>query len=97
MATKATYGMATLGIHGSSQKDAHGSPHTPIYNTTTFTFPSTADLLDVVDGRPRKIRVTCDKPLDDPSIVFLQWKDRSLQLFALPPVGESREVKYFSE
>ena len=31
--------------------DAHGSPHTPIYNTTTFKFPSTTDLLDVVDGR----------------------------------------------
>jgi hypothetical protein len=58
---------------------------------------ATIEVLDVVDGRPRKIRVTCDKPLDDPSIVFLQWKDRSLQLFVLPPVGESREVKYFSE
>ncbi len=53
MATKPTYGMATLGIHGSSQKDAHGSPHTPIYNTTTFAFPSTAALLDVADGRKR--------------------------------------------
>jgi len=53
LATKPTYGMATLGIHGSSQKDAHGSPHTPIYNTTTFAFPSTAALLDVADGRKR--------------------------------------------
>ncbi|MBK7421816.1 MAG: aminotransferase class I/II-fold pyridoxal phosphate-dependent enzyme [Propionivibrio sp.] len=43
--------MATRAIHGSSGKDAHGSPHTPIYNTTTFAFSSTADLLDVVDGR----------------------------------------------
>ena len=43
--------MATRAIHGSSGKDAHGSPHTPIYNTTTFAFSSTVDLLDVVDGR----------------------------------------------
>ena len=43
--------LSTLAIHGSSQRDAHGSPHTPIYNTTTFGFPSTAALLDVVDGR----------------------------------------------
>ncbi len=28
-----------------------GSPHTPIFNTTTFGFESTADVLDVVEGR----------------------------------------------
>jgi len=43
--------LATCAIHGSSSKDAHGSPHTPIYNTTTFAFSSTADLLDVIDGK----------------------------------------------
>ncbi len=43
--------LATRAIHGTTQHDAHGSPHVPIYNTTTFAFPSTADLLDVVDGR----------------------------------------------
>jgi cystathionine gamma-synthase len=43
--------LSTRAIHGHSGKDAHGSPHTPIYNTTTFAFASTADLLDVVDGR----------------------------------------------
>jgi cystathionine gamma-synthase len=45
------YALATRAIHGSTLKDAHGSPHLPIYNTTTFAFASTADLLDVVDGR----------------------------------------------
>jgi cystathionine gamma-synthase len=44
-------GLATRAIHGHDVQDAYGSPHTPIYNTTTFAFPSTADLLDVVDGR----------------------------------------------
>ena len=43
--------LATRAIHGSSMTDQHGSPHMPIYNTTTFGFPSTAALLDVVDGR----------------------------------------------
>ncbi len=46
-----TQGIATRAIHAVTQRDAHGSPHTPIYNTTTFAFSSTADLLDVVDGR----------------------------------------------
>ena len=43
--------LATRAIHGSTLKDAHGSPHLPVYTTTTFAFASTADLLDVVDGR----------------------------------------------
>lgn len=43
-------GLATRAIHGSRQRDAHGSPYTPIYNTTTFGFASTADLLAVIDG-----------------------------------------------
>ncbi len=44
-------GLSTRTIHGHGFKDAHGSPHLPVYDTTTFAFQSTADLLDVVDGR----------------------------------------------
>lgn len=44
-------GLSTRTIHGHSFEDAHGSPHLPVYDTTTFAFKSTADLLDVVDGR----------------------------------------------
>ncbi|MDZ4254892.1 MAG: aminotransferase class I/II-fold pyridoxal phosphate-dependent enzyme [Sulfuritalea sp.] len=44
-------GLSTRCVHAGEITDAHGSPHTPIYNTTTFKFPSTADLLDVVEGR----------------------------------------------
>lgn len=51
MKPKLPSALATRAIHGSSAKDAHGSPYVPIYNTTTFAFPSTADLLEVVDGK----------------------------------------------
>ena len=51
MTTDSRHTLATRAIHGSTLKDAHGSPHLPLYNTTTFAFASTADLLDVVDGR----------------------------------------------
>lgn len=44
-------GLATRAIHGSTAKDAYGSPYVPVYNTTTFSFPSSAALLDVVEGR----------------------------------------------
>jgi cystathionine gamma-synthase len=44
-------GLSTQCVHAGEIADAHGSPHTPIYNTTTFRFASTADVLDVVDGR----------------------------------------------
>lgn len=45
--------LATRAIHGHTADDAYGSPYPPIYNTTTFGFDSTADLLDVIDGRTR--------------------------------------------
>lgn len=51
MTESSKHGMSTRTIHGQSFKDAHGSPHLPVYDTTTFAFKSTADLLDVVDGR----------------------------------------------
>ncbi len=46
-----TQGLSTRCVHAGELADAHGSPHTPIYTTTTFKFPTTADLLDVVDGK----------------------------------------------
>lgn len=38
-------------IHAGEIEDAFGSPHTPLYDTTTFKFDTTQDLLDVVEGR----------------------------------------------
>ena len=38
----AEYGFTTNAIHGSSQKDGNGALITPIYNTSTFIFDSTA-------------------------------------------------------
>jgi cystathionine gamma-synthase len=43
--------LSTICVHTGESKDAHGSPHTPIYNTTTFAFDSTKHILDVVEGR----------------------------------------------
>ena len=51
MTERSKPGLSTRSIHSQSFKDAHGSPHLPVYDTTTFAFDSTADLLDVVDGR----------------------------------------------
>ncbi|HZW13666.1 MAG TPA: PLP-dependent aspartate aminotransferase family protein [Noviherbaspirillum sp.] len=51
MKNKEMPALATRAIHGSSRKDAFGSPYTPIYNTTTFSFPSSSALQDVVEGR----------------------------------------------
>jgi cystathionine gamma-synthase len=56
MTDKHPQALATRVIHGdpettNSHQDVHGSPYTPVYTTTTFAFPSTADLLDVVEGR----------------------------------------------
>lgn len=42
---------ATQAVHTGEIHDQFGSPRTPLYSTTTFKFDSTADLLDVVEGR----------------------------------------------
>jgi len=51
MTSTRAQGLATRSIHGHKLKDAHGSPHIPIYDTTTFTFDTTQEVLDVVEGR----------------------------------------------
>jgi cystathionine gamma-synthase len=50
---KQEQGLSTQCVHAGEIVDAHGSPHTPVYNTTTFKFASTSDILDVVEGRKR--------------------------------------------
>eukprot|EP01102_Stenamoeba_stenopodia_P000991 TRINITY_DN10899_c0_g2_i1.p1 TRINITY_DN10899_c0_g2~~TRINITY_DN10899_c0_g2_i1.p1 ORF type:complete len:268 (+),score=31.10 TRINITY_DN10899_c0_g2_i1:63-866(+) len=42
--------LSTICIHAGERSD-QGSAHTPLYNSTTFRFPSTSALLDVVEGR----------------------------------------------
>jgi cystathionine beta-lyase/cystathionine gamma-synthase len=49
--TKESTHLATRCVHAGELDDAHGSPHTPLYSSTTFKFASTADLVDVVQGR----------------------------------------------
>ncbi|MBU2602592.1 MAG: PLP-dependent aspartate aminotransferase family protein [Actinobacteria bacterium] len=44
-------GLATRCVHAGEELDAQGGIHAPLYNHSTFGFHSTADLLDVVEGR----------------------------------------------
>ncbi|WP_375769602.1 hypothetical protein NR798_01590 [Archangium gephyra] len=37
---------------------------------------------------PTRLGFTFDRPLEDPSFVFLRWKDDALRPFTPPPVGE---------
>ncbi len=50
---KKSTGLSTRCVHAGDPDDAFGAPHMPVYNTTTFRFKSTADVLDVIDGRKR--------------------------------------------
>lgn len=50
MAEYPSRGIATRAIHGQRQRDAFGSPHMPIYDTTTFAYETTATLLEVTEG-----------------------------------------------
>jgi cystathionine gamma-synthase/methionine-gamma-lyase len=46
-----THGLSTRCVHAGEHRDAEGAIHTPLYNHSTFAFDTTADLLDVVEGR----------------------------------------------
>jgi cystathionine gamma-synthase len=45
------YGLSTRSVHAGDRRDPNGAIHPPIYPHSTFAFASTADLLDVVEGR----------------------------------------------
>ena len=45
------YGLSTRSVHAGDHRDPQGAMHAPIYPHSTFAFASTADLLDVVEGR----------------------------------------------
>ncbi len=45
------YDISTRCVHSGETLDSHGAPHMPVYNSTTFGFATTAELLDVVEGR----------------------------------------------
>lgn len=49
--SKCSNGISTRSIHDGAGEDAMGSPHLPLYDTTTFKFGSTRELLDVVEGK----------------------------------------------
>jgi len=49
--TEKSPGLATRCVHGASAAVRRGAVNAPIYVSTTFAFDSTAELLDVVEGR----------------------------------------------
>ena len=48
---KEAQGLATRCIHAGDTLDEKGAIHTALYNHSTFAFPDTQSVLDVVEGR----------------------------------------------
>jgi cystathionine gamma-synthase len=70
-------GFATNCIHAGEIVDQFGAPHTPIYNTTTFSFSSTADMMDVIEGRKQGYLYT--RYGSNPSIMSVETKLAKLE------------------
>jgi hypothetical protein len=49
----------------------------------------TVTVLDANGPRPTRVGFVADVPLEDPSLLFLVWKDGGLRRTPLPPVGQS--------
>ena len=47
----------------------------------------TATVLDDRAGRPTRVSFQFTRPLDDPSLIFLAFRDGGLRRLAMPPVG----------
>jgi hypothetical protein len=41
------------------------------------------------EGRPSRIELTTDAPLDGSDVAFVAWRDGAMRRLPLPPVGES--------
>lgn len=70
-------GFATRCVHAGEIADLFGAPHTPLYNTTTFKFSSTAHMLDVIEGRRPGYLYT--RYGSNPSITSVEAKIASLE------------------
>ncbi|MFZ5470270.1 MAG: hypothetical protein ACOZIN_12615 [Myxococcota bacterium] len=52
----------------------------------------TATVREASSQGPRRLAFRFDRPLDDPSLLFLEWKEGALRPLELPKVGESRRL-----
>lgn len=50
-------------------------------------------VLDLLEGRPKTVRVEFDRPLEDPSLLFMVPTVHGYERYPLPPVGEAKVVK----
>ena len=69
--------LSTRCIHAGKGHDQYGSPHTPLYDTTTFSFDSTEKMLDVIEGRQSGFLYT--RYGSNPSIVNVENKLASIE------------------
>lgn len=49
-------------------------------------------VLAVDDGKPTRVQLAFDAPLEDPSLLFLGWRDGRLRRLPLPAVGRSMRL-----
>ena len=64
------------------------APNIPLPRGAAFrTARYTATVLEDRGGRPTRVAFQFDRPLEDPSLVFLTLRDRGLRRLALPPIG----------
>ena len=52
----------------------------------------TIEITAVADGRPAEVSFSFARPLEDPSLHWLQWKDGIYVPFDVPAIGETVEL-----
>ena len=52
----------------------------------------TVDVLAVNATGPTRVAFTFDRPLEDPTLCFLMWRDKGLRKATLPGIGQVMEL-----
>lgn len=73
------------------------SPSLPLPRGSVVATPfMKATVLDDRDGKPTRVAFRFDRPLDDPSLVFLVARPEGLRRLTWPPVGETLDLPRWS-
>ena len=65
-----------------------GPGHPLVQGATVELAGMKVTVLEADEEGPRRLGFELDAPLEDPSWVFLSWKDEALRPFTFPPVGQ---------
>lgn len=80
------------GLFSPPNSDLHRDRSLPTPSDVRLSGLAVRVLTTTPEGWPIDVEYTFERPLEDPSLVFYQWKDAGFTRFAVPAIGEQVEL-----